>query len=123
MEKMPLYPEQGQYKAAVSAAEYERWITMVCNSFGRGAGTELRSVIPTARQAKQFLAGHELTVPLAVVASRAFGGKWVNWQRALTKLVPSSSFTFTETNSHNIHLRHPETVTAATTQIATLVSR
>jgi pimeloyl-ACP methyl ester carboxylesterase len=41
VQKMPLYPEQPQYQAAVSAAEYDRWITMVCNSFGRCAGAEL----------------------------------------------------------------------------------
>ena len=37
MRKMPLYPEQPRYKAAVSDAKYERWITMVCNSFGHAA--------------------------------------------------------------------------------------
>ena len=93
VQKMPLYPEQPQYKTAVSAAEYQRWITMVCNSFGQGAGAELRSVIPTAAQAQSRLAGHKLTVPLAVIASKAFGDKWVTWQREITKLSPDSSFT------------------------------
>ena len=117
MRKMPLYPEQPRYKAAVSDAKYERWITMVCNSFGRGAGAELRSVIPTARQAKKLLVGHKLTVPLAVVASKAFGDKWVNWQRGLAGLSPDNFFTFTGTRSHNIHLRHPDIVTSVIMKI------
>ena len=57
---------------------------MVCNSFGRGAGAELRSVILTAKGAKKVLPGHQLTVPLAIVASKACGDKGVNWQRDLT---------------------------------------
>jgi hypothetical protein len=76
-QKMPLYPEQSHYQAAVSPPEYDRWMTMVCRSLGQGAGAELRSVIPTAAQAKKLLAGHTIPVPLAVIASRAFGGKWV----------------------------------------------
>jgi len=51
-QKMPVYPEQAQYQAAVSPQQYDRWMTMVCRSFGRGAGAELRSVIPTAADAK-----------------------------------------------------------------------
>ena len=51
---------------------------MVCRSFGRGAGAELRSVIPAAAQAKKLLAGHTVPVPLAVIGSRAFGDKWVS---------------------------------------------
>lgn len=114
---MPLYPEQPQYQAAVSAVEYERWITMVCSSFGRGAGAELRSVIPTASEAKNLLAGHTLAMPVAIVSSKAFGDKWVSWQRDLAKLSSDGSFTFTGTKSHNIHLRHPDIVTSTITKI------
>jgi hypothetical protein len=96
VQKMPLYPEQPQYKAAVSTAEYERWITMVCTRFGRGAGAELRSVIPTAKtKPRRSCMGTSQPVPLAIVASKAFGGKWVTWQSDLTKLSPDSSITFT----------------------------
>jgi hypothetical protein len=71
-----------------------------------GAGAELRSVIPTAAQAKELLAGHTIPVPLAVIASSAFGDKWVRWQREIATLSAKGSFTFTGTKSHNIHLRH-----------------
>jgi len=81
-QKMPLYPEQSRYRAAVSPPEYDRWMTMVCASFARGAGAELRSVIPTAAQAERLLAGHTIPVPLAVIASGAFGGKWVGNARS-----------------------------------------
>jgi len=37
------------------------------------------------------------TVPLAIIASKAFGDKWVTWQRDLTKLSSTNSFTFTGT--------------------------
>jgi hypothetical protein len=117
-QKMPLYPEQSHYQAAVSPPEYDRWLTMVCQSFGRGAGAELRSVIPTAAQAKKLLAGHTVPVPLAVIASSAFGDKWVSWQHETATLSATGSFTFTGTKSHNIHLRHAATVTAAIGEIA-----
>jgi pimeloyl-ACP methyl ester carboxylesterase len=35
-QKMPLYPEQSRYQAAVSPPEYDRWMTMVCASFAPG---------------------------------------------------------------------------------------
>ena len=57
-------------------------------------------------------------MPLAIIVSKAFRDKWVTWQREITKLSPDSSFTFTGTKSHNIHLRHPELVTAAVTKVA-----
>jgi pimeloyl-ACP methyl ester carboxylesterase len=117
-QKMPLYPEQSHYQAAVSPAEYDRWMTMVCQSFGRGAGPELRSVIPTAAQAERLLAGHAIPVPLAVIASSAFGDKWVSWQREIATLSAKGSFTFTGTKSHNIHLRHAAAVIAAVGEIA-----
>ena len=91
---------------------------MVCASLGRGAGAELRSVIPTAAHAKKLLAGHTIPVPLAVIASSAFGGKWVRWQREIATLSATGSFTFTGTRSHNIHLRHAASVTAALCEIA-----
>ena len=114
-QKMPPYPEQSHYRASVTPPEYDRWMTMVCASFARGAGAELRSVIPTAAQAKKLLAGHTIPVPLAVLASSAFGGKWVSWQHEIATLSAKGSFTFTGTRSHNIHLRHPAAVTAAVT--------
>jgi pimeloyl-ACP methyl ester carboxylesterase len=117
-QKMPLYPEQSRYRAAVSPAEYDRWMTMVCASFARGAGAELRSVIPTAAHAKKLLTGHTIPVPVAVIASSAFGGKWVGWQHEIAALSATGSFTFTGTRSHNIHLRHLAAVTAAVGEIA-----
>jgi hypothetical protein len=57
-------------------------------------------------------------VPLAVIGSRAFGDKWVSWQREIAGLSPKNSFSFTGTKSHNIHLRHADTVTAAIGKIA-----
>jgi hypothetical protein len=83
-----------------------------------GAGAELRSVIPTAAQAKRLLAGHTTPVPLAVIASSAFGDKWVSWQREIATLSAKGSFSFTGTKSHNIHLRHAAAVTAAVGEIA-----
>lgn len=85
-----------------------------------GTGAELRSVIPMAKQATKVLPGHELTGPLAVVARKAFGGKCMTWQRGLTTLSPGGSFTFTGTKSHNVHLRHPDLVTATVTTIGKL---
>jgi hypothetical protein len=82
------------------------------------AGAELRSVIPTAAQAKRLLAGHTIPVPLAVIASSAFGDKWVSWQREIATLSATGSFTFTGTRSHNIHLRQAAAVTAAVGEIA-----
>jgi hypothetical protein len=54
---------------------------------------------------------------VAIVSSKAFGYKWVSWQRDLAKLSPDSSFTFTGTKSHIIHLRHPDIVTNTITKI------
>ena len=93
-------------------------MTMVCKSFGRGACAELRSVIPTAAQAKNLLAGRAVPVPLAVIASTAFGGKWVSWQREIAILSAQGSFTSTGTKSHNIHMRHAGTVTALIGELA-----
>lgn len=72
---------------------------------GRGAGEKL-------------LAGHRIPVPLAAIASRAFGGKWVSWLREIAAFSAEGSFTFTGTKSHNIHLRHAATVTVAVCEIA-----
>lgn len=116
-QKMPLYPEQPRYQAAVSPAQYERWMAMVCASFGRNAGAELRSVIPTASRAKELLAGCRVGVPLAVIASKAFGDKWVRWQQDIATLSAQSSFTLTGTNAHNIHLRHPDLVVSAVSKL------
>ena len=91
---------------------------MVCASFARGAGGELRSVIPTAAQAKKLLAGHTIPVPLAVIASSAFGDKWVSWQHEIASLSAKGTFSFTGTKAHNIHLRHAATVTAAVGETA-----
>jgi hypothetical protein len=65
-----------------------------------------------------LLAGHRIEVPLTVIASKAFGGKWVSWQRQIATLSAQSSFTFTGTRAHNIHLRHPDIVTSATSEMA-----
>ena len=35
-QRMPLYPEQSRYQAAVSPPEYDQWMTMVCASFAGG---------------------------------------------------------------------------------------
>ena len=61
---------------------------------------------------------HTIPVPLAVIASSAFGDKWVSWQREIATLSAKGSFTFTGTKSHNIHLRHAAAVTAAVGEIA-----
>lgn len=64
------------------------------------------------------MAGHTIPVPLAVIASKAFGDKWVSWQREIATRSAKGSFTLTGTKSHNIHLRHAAAVTAAVGEIA-----
>lgn len=122
LQRMPLYPEQPAFRKIISEAEYRRWTASVCGNVAGAAGAELRSVLPAVDEAAQSRAGVKGAkfgdLPLDVLASRAFGDKWIAWQRAMAQRSTRSSYQVTETKSHNIHLRHPDLVIEAVRKIA-----
>jgi pimeloyl-ACP methyl ester carboxylesterase len=118
----PLYPELRQYRAAVSAAEYRRWVAAVCRTFsGPAAGRELRSVLPAVdtarRDTEQLLAPHFGDLPLAVLGSRAWGEKWCTMQRDLATRSRRGTFEATGDRSHNIHMSHVDLTEAAVRRV------
>lgn len=120
--KMPLYPEQDVFRSAVSAQDYRQWTADVCRDFAGAAGPELRSVVPAAAQTQQHKAGLTAPqfgdLPLAVLTSRAWGGRWIEMHRELATRSTNSFHQITEDRSHNIHIRHPRLVADAIRVIA-----
>jgi pimeloyl-ACP methyl ester carboxylesterase len=112
-----LVPEQAQLRHAVSSEEYQRWEAAVCRTFGSRAGSELQVVIPATRAAQQVRTGvvdpQFGDLPLGVLASHAFGDRWIEWQRSVAARSRRSFLRVTDTKAHNIHLRHPELVVQA----------
>ena len=107
---MPLYPEQGLFRAQVTDEDYRYWTAAVCRDFAGAASSELRSVLPAAVEAQRRRAGlaaPELgDLPLGVLTSRAWGQKWVDMHRELATRSRSSFHRITGDRSHNIHMRH-----------------
>ena len=58
---MPLYPEQGLFRAQVADEDYRYWIAAVCRDLAGAAGAELRSVLPAAAEAAST--GSAATIP------------------------------------------------------------
>lgn len=112
-----LVPEQARLREAVSTQEYRRWEADVCRTFASSAGSELQVVVPVTRAAQQARAGvvdpQFGDLPLGVLASHAFGDRWIEWQRGVAARSRRSFLRVTDTKAHNIHLRHPELVVEA----------
>ena len=123
--KMPLYPEQPQFRAVVSAEEYAHWVADVCRTFASSAaGDELRAVLAAAEAAKHLGEGVQEprfgSLPLGILTSHAFGDKWIEWHRELATRSSHSFHRITDTSSHNIHLRHPEMVVQAVRDVVSM---
>ena len=120
--KMPLYPEQGLFRAQVTDEDYRYWTAAVCRDFAGAASSELRSVLPAAVEAQRrraCLAAPELgDLPLGVLTSRAWGQKWVDMHRELATRSRSSFHRITGDRSHNIHIRHATLVVDAIRDVA-----
>lgn len=116
---MPLYPEQRQYRAAVSTQEYRRWVADVCAGFARAAGQELRSVLAVAAAAEQDADADAglVGMPVAVLTSHAWGEKWVAMHREVVAALGARDHRVTDDGSHNIHLRHPDLVADAVLRV------
>jgi len=80
-----LVAEQARLREVVSIEEYQRWEADVCRTFASSAGSELQVVVPVTRAAQQARAGmvdpQFRDLPLGVLASHAFGDRWIEWQR------------------------------------------
>ncbi len=119
---MPLYPEQKVFRQDVTADGYRRWQDGVCRSIAGATAAELRSVLPSVDDARR--APHRtsepafMALPVVVLASSAFGDKWLAWQRELSERATDHVFAATGTRSHNIHMRHPDRVVDAIRQVA-----
>jgi pimeloyl-ACP methyl ester carboxylesterase len=120
----PLYREQRAFEGQLDADRRAAWIGAVNRSMGPGAaaGPELRSVLPSAREAQQRLAGvvqpQHGDLPLAVLSSHAWGGeKWVDMHRELATRSRSGSHRIFDDRCHNIHMAHPEAVIEAVEQV------
>ncbi len=123
---MPLYPEARQFRADITPDEFARWETAVCQSIAGNTGPELRSVLKVVVDATESAdtRSPELgDLPLTVLASNAFGEKWIDWQRALTTLSTNAEFDATAMRSHNIHQRHPELLAELIERAATASAR
>ena len=120
--KMPLYPEQGLFRAQVTDEDYRYWAVAVCRDFAGAAGAELRSVLPAAAEAQRRRAGlapPELDdLPLGVLTSCAWGRKWMDMHRELATMSRCSLHRLTGDRSHNIHMRHAELVVDAIRDLA-----
>ncbi|RKR86564.1 pimeloyl-ACP methyl ester carboxylesterase [Micromonospora pisi] len=120
--KMPLYPEQTEFRTRVDATDYRRWIAAVCRGFARAAALrELRSGLRSAREAERFTFGVQEPrfgdLPLAVLTSRAYGSRWVAMNSELVTRARSSVHRLINDRSHNIHMRHPDLVVDAIQEI------
>jgi pimeloyl-ACP methyl ester carboxylesterase len=116
-----LVPEQARLREAVSSEQYQRWEADVCRTFASRAGSELQVVVPVTRAAQQLWAGvvdpQFGDRPLGVLASHAFGDRWIEWQRGVAARSRRSFVRVTDTKAHNIHLRHPELVIQAIREV------
>jgi hypothetical protein len=83
---------------------------MSCRTIAGGAGDELRSVLPAVREAASDTSAPPAGFPVAVLASKAFGDRWVGWQQEQAAAYIASSYRATGTKLHNIHLRHPDLI-------------
>jgi len=114
---MPLYPEQRRFRRLISDEEYREWIDAVVSSFSRGAGAELRPVLPAAHVAHEQEAALERPqfgdLPLAVLTSHAYGDTWIAMQSELPKRSRHSIHRVTDDRSHDIHMKHPDLVIEA----------
>jgi len=91
--KLPWYPEQPQFRLVVSDEEYEAWLDDVARTFKTGAAAEeLAAVLSVLGDAGRSMAGAAQFgyLPVRVLAS----------------------------NSHNVHLRNPNTVVEAVRNLA-----
>jgi hypothetical protein len=119
---MPLYPEQGLFRAQVTDEDYGYWTVAVCRDFAGAARAELRSVLPAAAKAQRRRAGLAAPdlgdLPLGVLTSRAWGRKWVDMHRELATRSRSSFHRITGDRCHNIHMRHADLVVHAIREVA-----
>ena len=122
--KLPLYPEQGLFRAQVTDEDYRYWIAAVCRDLAGAAGAELRSVLPAAAEAqwrRVGVAAPELgDLPLGVLTSLAWGRKWVDMHRELATRSRSSFHRISGDHSHNIHMRHAALVADAIRDVASI---
>src|SRR5690349_19098439 len=122
--KLPLYPEQGLFRAQVTDEDYQYWTAAVCRDLAGAAGAELRSVLPAAAEAqwrRVGVAAPELgDLPLGVLTSLAWGQKWVDMHRELATRSRSSFHRITGDRSHNIHMRHAALVADAIRDVASI---
>ena len=120
--KMPLYPEQTQFRTWVSAADYRRWIAAACRGFADGAALrELRSGLRSVRGAERLTSDIQEPrfgdLPLAVLTSRAYGDRWVAMNSDLVRRARFSVHRLIDDRGHNIHMRHPDLVADAIREI------
>jgi pimeloyl-ACP methyl ester carboxylesterase len=120
--KLPLYPEQGLFRAQVTDEDYQYWSAAVCRDLAGAVGAELRSVLPAAAEAQPRRAGVAVPelgdLPLGVLTSLAWGRKWVDMHRELATRSRSSFHRITGDRSHNIHMRHAALVVDAISDVA-----
>ena len=54
---------------------------------------------------------------MGVLASHAFGDRWIGWQRGVAARSQRSFLRVTDTKAHNIHLRQPKLVVQAIREV------
>jgi pimeloyl-ACP methyl ester carboxylesterase len=120
----PLYPEQRTFEEQLTADQRRAWVASVRRDMGPGgaAGRELRSVLPTAREAQRRLARVVQPqfgdLPQAVLSSHAWGGEqWVGMHRELAARSRVSTHRVFQDRFHNIHMQHPDAVVDAINEI------
>ncbi|MGY1638933.1 alpha/beta fold hydrolase [Geodermatophilus sp. SYSU D00742] len=119
----PLYPEQRAFETRLSAEQRREWVAAVTRSFGlRGAAAaELRSVLSCAREARRRTTGVVQPqfgdLPLVVLTSRAWGGKWVAMQRELATRSRRGTHLVFDDRWHNIHMAHSDAIADAVTAV------
>jgi pimeloyl-ACP methyl ester carboxylesterase len=124
----PLYPEQAAFEARLGPDQRRAWRTAVRRDMGPrgGAGRELRAVLPSAREAQRRMTGLEYPrfgdLPVAVLSSQAWGGTWVDMQRDLARYSRTSTHHVFGDRCHNVHMKHPDAVVRAVTDLLAAVA-
>jgi pimeloyl-ACP methyl ester carboxylesterase len=107
----PLYPEQRHIP--MTFAQRASWADAVVQATTPAAAAELSSVHRLTRLVAADPPPH---VPALVVASSAYGPRWVRWQHEVADTL-GARLVLSGDRSHNIHLRHPDLVAEAVSAV------